>query len=208
MAINVVIADDDRLISESIKIILEMDAEFSVVGTADNGREAVRLCREHEVDVAVLDIRMPVMSGVEASRDITETTNTKVLILTTFDEDELIKDAFKNGAGGYLLKNNPPEQIKNAIKAVFGGNAVVQDQVLEKIKNPSGSKETRLEGLTPREQEIVAAISEGLTNKQIAKKLFISEGTVKNNITNILGKLFLEHRTQIAIYFLKQQIPE
>jgi len=205
MAIRVIIADDDQLISESIKIILDMDNDFDVVGTAGNGKDAVALCQKHSVDVAVLDIRMPVMNGVQAAKSITETTKTKVLILTTFDENDLIQDAFKNGAGGYLLKNNPPDQIKTAIKAVYGGNAVVQDAVLEKIKHPHENKEAKLEGLTPREQEIVVAISEGLTNKQIAAKLFISEGTVKNNITSILGKLALEHRTQIAIHYLKRQ---
>ena len=206
MAINLIIADDDKLISESIKIILEMDDDFSVAGTAENGAEAIKLCRENKIDVAMLDIRMPVMSGVEAAKIITDETDTKVLILTTFDEDELIRAAFQNGAGGYLLKNNPPDQIKTAIRAIYGGNAVVQDVVLEKIKNSEESDESRdkrLASLTPREREIVVAVSEGLTNKQIAKKLYLSEGTVKNNITSILDKLSLEHRTQIAIYYLK-----
>ena len=104
--------------------------------------------------------------------------------------------------GGYLLKNNPPEQIKNAIKAVAGGNTVVQAAVMEKIKNPEKSRAEKLKDLTEREVEVVEAIAQGMTNKEIAGKLFISEGTVKNNITAILGKLELNHRTQIAIYYL------
>ncbi len=202
MAIRLVIADDDRLITESMKIILDMDPEFTVVGVAGNGEEAVSLCRSQTPDVALLDIRMPVLDGVEATRRITQSTQTRVLILTTFDEDEYIKKAFEYGAGGYILKNNPPEQIKNAVKAVAGGNTVVQAAVMEKIKNPEKRKTEKLAGLTEREGEVVAAIAEGLTNKEIAGKLFISEGTVKNNITAILGKLGLSHRTQIAIYYL------
>lgn len=202
MAIRLVIADDDALITESMKIILDMDEAFTVVGVANNGRGAVKLCRENTVDVALLDIRMPEMDGVEATRQITQNTGTKVLILTTFDEDEYIKKAFEYGAGGYLLKNNPPEQIKNAIKAIAGGNAVVQAAVMEKIKNPERRKAEKLKDLTEREIEVVEAIAEGLTNREIAKKLYISEGTVKNNITAVLGKLNLSHRTQIAIYYL------
>ena len=202
MAIRLVIADDDALITESMKIILEMDDAFTVVGVAKNGRDALNLCQMHTVDVALLDIRMPEMDGVEATRQITENTRTKVLILTTFDEDQYIKKAFEYGAGGYLLKNNPPEQIKNAIKAIAGGNAVVQAVVMEKIKNPERRQAEKLKDLTEREIEVVEAIAEGLTNKEIAAKLYISEGTVKNNITAVLGKLNLSHRTQIAIYYL------
>lgn len=202
MAIRLVIADDDRLITESMKIILEMDPDFTVVDVAENGAEAVKLCQSQTVDVALLDIRMPMMDGVEATRQITQNTKTKVLILTTFDEDEYIKKAFEYGAGGYLLKNNPPEQIKNAIRAVAGGNAVVQAAVMEKIQNPEKRRLDKLIDLTERETEVVEAIAQGMTNKEIAGKLFISEGTVKNNITAILSKLNLNHRTQIAIYYL------
>lgn len=203
MAINVIIVDDDKLITESMKIIFGMDDNFNVVATAENGEQAIDLCNKNKVDVALLDIRMPVLNGVEATKIITENTTTKVLILTTFDEDGYIKKAFENGASGYLLKNNPPEQIKNAIVAIIGGNAVVQDVVLEKIKNPEKIKAERLKDLTEREKQVVQAISEGMTNKEIAAKLFISEGTVKNNVTVILDKLSLNHRTQIAIYYLK-----
>jgi len=202
MAIRLVIADDDRLITESMKIILDMDEGFTVVGVAENGEDAVSLCQSQNADVALLDIRMPKMDGVEATKRITQSTDTKVLILTTFDEDEYIKKAFEYGAGGYLLKNNPPDQIKNAIRAIAGGNTVVQAAVMEKIKNPEKRKIEKLKDLTEREIAVVEAIAEGMTNKEIAGKLFISEGTVKNNITAVLGKLKLNHRTQIAIYYL------
>lgn len=203
MPINIVIADDDQLITSSLKIIFDMDDRFNVVGVGGNGQEAVKLCRANVVDVILLDIRMPVLNGVEATKQIVDQTNTKILILTTFDEDDYIKQAFDNGAKGYLLKNTPPEQIMNAIVSIHGGNAVVQDTVMEKMNVAKDNKEKRLEGLTEREKDIVKAIAEGFTNKEIAEHLFISEGTVKNNITAILNKLNLKHRTHIAIHYLK-----
>lgn len=202
MPIKIIIADDDKLITESMKIILQMDDRFQVIGLAENGEEAVTLCREHKVDVALVDIRMPKLNGVQATKRIIDTTDTKVLILTTFDEDEYIKKAFKNGASGYLLKNNPPSEIINAIIAINGGNVVMQDAVLEKMTVQETNNTKKLDALTNREIDIVKAIASGLTNREIASKLFISEGTVKNNVTSILGKLNLKHRTQIAIYYL------
>lgn len=206
--IKIIIADDDQLITESLKIIFDLDDRFELVGTGHNGNEALALCTTHEVDVALLDIRMPEMNGVEATKKIVEATETKVLILTTFDEDDFIKEAFLNGASGYLLKKNPPDQIKNAILSVFGGNVVMQESVLKKIGGGQSendfSDDAKFELLTEREIEIVEAIAEGYTNKEIAEKLFLSEGTVKNSVSSILNKLQLKHRTQIAIYYLKK----
>ncbi len=205
MPINIIIADDNALIRESLKIIFEMDERFNVAWVAKDGQEAYDICRRKEIDVALLDVRMPFLSGVEATAKIVSETQTKVLILTTFDEDDYIKNAFLNGASGYLLKNNPPEQIKNAVISVHGGNAVVQDVVMEKIKNPGSksNKDAKLKDLTLREKEVVQLIAKGLTNKEIADNLFISEGTVKNTVSHILSKLSLKHRTQIAIYYLE-----
>lgn len=210
MAIKVLIADDDILIRESLKIILGLDDEFEVVGSADNGLEALEKCIREEVDIALLDVRMPVMNGVEAVKEITSKTTTKSLILTTFDEDEYIFKALKNGARGYLLKNNSPEKIKDAIKTVFGGNTVMQDVILDKFTQ--GFRSPQLDSIpkgaffTERETDIIKAIAEGLSNKEISSKLYISEGTVKNYITSILNKTDLKHRTQIAIYYLKGEI--
>ncbi|MGH4140653.1 response regulator transcription factor [Clostridium sp.] len=210
MAIKVLIADDDILIREGLKIILELDEEFEVVGCVQNGLEALEKCKVEIVDVALLDVRMPVMNGVQAVSEITMKTTTKTLILTTFDEDEYIHEALKNGARGYLLKNNSPEKIKDAIKTVFGGNIVMQDVILDKVTR--GFKVIRKEEIpkeyffTERETDIIKAIAEGLSNKEISNKIYISEGTVKNYITSILGKTGLKHRTQIAIYYLKGEI--
>lgn len=206
MSIKILIADDDELIRESLKIILSMDEEFLVTATASNGLEAVKACLEEDIDVALLDVRMPIMNGVEALKEITSKCNTKTLILTTFDEDEYIKDALKYGAMGYLLKNNSPEKIKNAIYTVFNGNIILQDVVINKIINPHKKNQIEFDKknkFTDREKEIIKLISEGLSNKEIALNLHISEGTVKNYISSILDKTYLDHRTQIAIYYLK-----
>ncbi|MEY2193927.1 response regulator [Neobacillus sp. BF23-41] len=212
MKIKVIIADDNSFIREGLKIILSTYGEFEVLDTVSDGKEAVDYCQKHEVDIALLDVRMPNMNGVEATKVITETTNTKPIILTTFDDDEYILDAIKNGAKGYLLKNNDPEQIRDALKSVFHGNSIIQDVILEKIKSnlKAANKETEtkidLTGFTEREREIMSLIAKGYSNKAISKELFISEGTVANYITSILGKTELEHRTQIAIYFLTGKV--
>lgn len=204
MGIRVLIADDDSLIRESLKIILTIDEEIEVIDCVDNGLKAVDICLRKNIDVALLDIRMPVLNGVDAAKQITEKTKSKVLILTTFDEDDYIKAAIEHGARGYILKNNSPDKIINAIRTVYLGNMVMQDVVLDKIKNGLDDKKTTIDEslFTEREIEIIKAIAEGLSNREIASKLYISEGTVKNYITNILSKTNLKHRTQIAIYYL------
>lgn len=210
MKIKVIIADDNSFIREGMKIILSTYEEFEVLETVNDGLEAVEFCKKHEVDVALLDVRMPNMNGVEATKLITEQTKTKPLILTTFDDDEYILDAIKNGAKGYLLKNNDPEQIRDAIKSVFNGNTVMQEVVLNKIKANLGENkpESKIDAslFTERELAIMSLIAKGLSNKEISKQLFISEGTIANYITSILGKTGLNHRTQIAIYYLTGEV--
>lgn len=207
MTIKLLIADDDALIREGLRMILGADDGFEVAACVENGRLAVDYCLAHPVDVALLDVRMPVMNGVEAVREIIEKTLVKPLILTTFDDDAFIADAVRFGARGYLLKNNPPERIKDAIRAVHSGYSVMQDVVMEKIKGgisgTSGSSIDRTV-FSERELEVMELIAKGLSNKEIAKTLFISEGTVANYITAIFNKTGLETRTQIAIYFLNK----
>lgn len=205
MTIKLIIADDDPLIRESLKIILGMDDSFEVLACVEDGLKAVDICSKNSVDVALLDVRMPVLNGLQAAREITDNTKTKTLILTTFDDDDFIIEAVKCGASGYLLKNNPPDKIKDAIKLVYSGTTVMQDVVMDRIRNglssnPSNKIDKSL--FTERELGIMECISKGLSNKEISGKLFISEGTVKNYITSILDKTELEHRTQIAIYYL------
>jgi DNA-binding NarL/FixJ family response regulator len=211
MKIKVIIADDNSFIREGLKIILNTYAEFEVLDTVSDGKKAVDFCLKHPVDIALLDVRMPNMNGVEATKLITEQTSVKPIILTTFDDDKYILDAIKNGAKGYLLKNNDPEQIRDAIKSVYNGNSIIQDVILEKIKtnlteNKASETPMDLSQFTEREREIMSLIAKGCSNKAISKQLFISEGTVANYITSILNKTGLEHRTQIAIFYLKGKV--
>lgn len=231
MPIKVLIADDNSFIREGMKIILTSFEEFEVVGTVEDGAQAAAFCEAHAPDVALLDVRMPNMNGVEAARLIAANTKTKPLILTTFDDEEYILEAIKAGARGYLLKNNDPERIRDAIKSVHNNHDVLQDVVLDKIKAqlaqggapqqaaapaqaaaPSARKGEAIDRslFTERELDIMEQIARGLSNKEISRKLFISEGTTANYITSILNKTGLEHRTQIAIYYLtgEARVPE
>lgn len=208
MAIKVIIADDDELIRESLKIILDINEDIEVLGTFKNGEEAMKFCLINKVDIALLDVRMPIMNGVEATKEISERTDSRVIILTTFDEDQYISKALKFGAKGYILKNNTPDKILDTIRMVYRGNSVLQEEILQKVKENLINKEKSKckYDFTEREIEIIKAISEGLSNKEISNKIFISEGTVKNYITSILNKTGLEHRTQIAISYLKDDL--
>ncbi|WP_308779900.1 response regulator transcription factor [uncultured Clostridium sp.] len=208
MSIKLVIADDDELIRESLKIILSYDNEIEVVDTFENGNDLVEFLLRNTIDVALVDVRMPLINGVKATLEISKNTNTKVVILTTFDEDEYISEGIRNGAKGYLLKNTKPDKIIETIKLVNNGIAVIQEEILNKLSNNLISSIDKKEKIDEsifieRELEVMKAVSEGLSNKEISKKLYISEGTVKNYITSILQKTNLTHRTQIAIYYLK-----
>lgn len=209
MSIKLVIADDDALIRESLKIILSYDREIEVVDTFENGKDLVDFLLENKMHIALVDVRMPLINGVKATLEISQKTETKVIILTTFDEDEYIREGIKNGAKGYLLKNTKPDKIIETIKLVNSGIAVIQEEILNKLCNnliSSISKKERADEniFTERELDVMKAVSEGLSNKEISKKLYISEGTVKNYITAILQKTNLTHRTQIAIYYIKK----
>jgi DNA-binding NarL/FixJ family response regulator len=208
VAIKLLIADDDILIRESLKMIIEMDEEFEVVACVENGLKAVEFCRTNKVDVAMLDIQMPVMDGVGAVKEISKNTDVKTLILTTFDDDEYISEAIGYGAKGYLLKNNAPDKIKEAIRVVYNGSTIMQDVVMDKFKdsfmNNTNKREDKIDKslFSERELQIMELISKGRSNKEISGELYISEGTVKNYISNVLSKTGLDHRTQIAIYYI------
>ena len=208
MSIKILICDDDSLIRESLKIILPLKGDIEVMGEASNGRECINFCLENEVDVALIDIRMPIMNGVEAVRDIVKETKTKCLVLTTFDEEDYINEALSYGAKGYILKNNSPEQIANSIVGVHNNTIVINENILGKLHGHGKEVEPEIKNFdfTDREKEIIKAISEGLSNKEISSKLFISEGTIRNYITTILDKTGLEHRTALAVNYLKGKL--
>lgn len=203
MAIKVIIADDSDFVREGMSIILGVDNDFEVMGCAENGKECVKLAREKQADVILMDIQMPEMDGIKTTKIITEESLGKVLILTTFDDYDLVQKAIVNGAKGYLIKNHTPEKLKQTIKSVYNGINVLDESVFEKMGTQS-LKSDKFDS-TPyskRELEIIEAVADGLSNKEIASRLFLSEGTVKNHISNILEKGEMEHRTQLAIYYL------
>ncbi|PYE50607.1 response regulator transcription factor [Paenibacillus barcinonensis] len=211
--IQVLLVDDDYFIRESLKVVLGLDTSIHITGTASNGKEALDLLASGtSADVVLMDIRMPECDGVEGTRLIkSRFPDVQVLMLTTFDDDEYIIQALQNGASGYLLKNVPPARIIQGIAAVYRGDMLIHPDIARKLTGllrppASGPAQEPLEtyGLTRAELSVAEAISEGLSNKEIAARLFLSEGTVKNYVTDILGKLHLRDRTQIAIFMLKK----
>jgi DNA-binding NarL/FixJ family response regulator len=208
--IRIVIADDQSIIREGLKLILELEADLEVVGLASNGEEAFTLVGELKPGVVLMDIRMPVCDGALGTKRICDAyPEVKVIILTTFCDDAYIFQALRNGAKGYLLKDVQSEELAKSIRAVIGGAVLIHPAVAAKVVNGLNvnfNNEKKLveaqdsNSLTHREIEIATLIGTGRSNKEIASELFISEGTVKNHITNILSKLYLRDRTQIALY--------
>ncbi len=206
---KIVIVDDDSLVAVSLKTIIEADGETKVLATGKNGEEAVELYREHKPDVLLMDIRMEGMTGLEAGRQILqEDPAARILFLTTFNDDEYIRNALAIGAKGYIIKQDF-DGILPALRAVYEGQSVFGDQVVDRLPNllSEEKKEFSFEeyGLTVQEAEIVECVADGLSNREIAEKLFLSEGTVRNYISTILSKLDLRDRTNLAIFYYKNK---
>lgn len=207
--IRIAIIDDEKLIREGLKIILSTYDDIDVVAMGQNGYEALEICKSNDVDLVLMDIRMPLCDGVKGTKLIKdELPDTKVLILTTFKDIEYIQEALKNGASGYLLKDSSYDLIYEGIKAALMGNIVIHPDVANNILNYSPIQITPKEvckqfNLSEKECDIIEYIAEGLSNKEIGEKLFLSEGTIKNNVSTILSKLELRDRTQIVVFAFK-----
>ncbi|MGB8699962.1 MAG: response regulator transcription factor [Thermosynechococcaceae cyanobacterium] len=203
--IRLLLADDEPLIRRGLKALLSVEPDLQVVGEADNGKMAVQAVADLKPDLVLMDVRMPIMDGVAATKEICDRfPATKILVLTTFAEDEYIVQALRYGAVGYLLKGTASEDLVQAIHAAHKGflqlGPGVGHQVFAQLTAPTTEKPPELAELTPREQEILNLIAQGSSNREIAQNLFISEKTVKNHITSILSRLDLRDRTQAAIW--------
>ena len=206
--IKVMLVDDEQLIRSGLKIMLETYPDIAVIHQAGNGREAFECCKKEVPDVVLMDIRMPVSTGIEGTKLIKEAyPEVKIVMVTTFQDTEYIVEAMQYGASGYLLKDSSYEAIYDGIKVALSGKVVMDATVSEKLvmqpKAPASSMEkTDISsfGLTEREIELIRLVSQGLNNKEISEALFLSEGTVKNNISTILSKLALRDRTQLVIF--------
>lgn len=213
--IKIIIVDDEKLIREGLKIILSTYEDINVLSLCENGRVAYEFCKKNKVDIVLMDIRMEECDGVLGTKLINENIkDTKVLVLTTFKDEKYIEEALANGASGYLLKDSSYDLIYAGIKAVHEGNVVVHPDIINKlmVKSKEVDVTTKiadlkdLTGLTDKEIIIVVEIAKGLSNKEISKKMFLTEGTIKNNITIVLSKLSLRDRTQIAIFAFKNNL--
>lgn len=208
--IRILIVDDQPIICEGLNTILQLEEDFEVTGVCNNGQEALDFCRQAKPDIVLMDARMPVKNGIAATKEISRLfPDTKVLILTTFNEEMLIYEGLQNGAKGFLLKDMQPDELCKSIRVVHAGGACLHPdvtlKVLERIStrgaanvvdNLSGNS---FEQLTNREKEVLRLIGRGLSNTEIASELFIVEGTVKNHVSNLLAKLGARDRTQLAI---------
>ncbi|MGQ9501008.1 MAG: response regulator [Anaerolineae bacterium] len=216
MSISLLLADDHAVVRAGTRQLLERQPDMRVVGEASNGEEAVRLAMELKPDVVIMDVRMPGMSGVEATRRIKqEVPQVAVLVLTAHDDDEYIFALLQAGANGYLLKTAEIDELVRAIRAVASGRSMLDPAVAGKVmaqfasgRTPaewvSGVKKDEFEGLTERELEILRLVGRGLTNKEIGRKLFISDRTVQAHLSNIFSKLGVGSRTEAAMYAVRR----
>src|SRR3981081_1289987 len=213
--IKILLVDDQPLFREGLRTLLSVQSDFEIVGEAGNGEEAIKLARTLQPAVVLMDLQMPVLDGVAATRCLkTEQPDCRVIVLTTFDDDENVFDGLRAGAVGYLLKDAPSEKLCEAIRLAARGESFLQPSVAAKVvaefaRLPSSASTTpaypqpnpagRIDPLSDREREILSLISAGASNREIANTLFLAEGTVKNHVTNILGKLGGRDRTQAAL---------
>ena len=209
--IRVAVVDDQRLFAKGISGLVDMVPGVEVVGVAHDGEEGVALCREEEPDVVLMDISMPKMDGISATREIKDLLpQTAVIILTGHEEDENVFEGIKAGAQGYLLKDAEPEDLSRAIRTVHTGDTIIAPELAQKMLNTfesGGPRSSRLAPpLTERELEVIRALAQGMSDRQIARSLDISEKTVRNHTSNIYRKLHIYDRTQAVIYAIREGV--
>jgi DNA-binding NarL/FixJ family response regulator len=208
MSIKVLLADDQAMVRAGIHMILEAEDDIKVIGEAEDGTKAVTAARKLKPDVILMDVQMPLMNGLEATRQITQNpgNTSRVLILTTFERDDYIFEALRAGASGFLLKNAPPEDLIEAVRVVADGNALLAPSVTQRIihefaqRTPRKDLKEKLNTLTERELEVLKLMAKGKTNSEIAVDLFVGETTVKTHISNLFAKLELRDRVQAVVY--------
>jgi DNA-binding NarL/FixJ family response regulator len=210
--IRVLVVDDHAIVRQGLRTFIELQGDMEIVGEGTNGIEAVELARSTQPDIILLDLVMPEMDGVQAtSRIIEHSPNSRIIILTSFSEEDQVIPAIRAGAHGYLLKDIAPNELVQAVRDAFEGKVQLHPEIARKLMSAVAAEEdspgrtaTEIsDGLTMREQEVLHLITEGLNNREIAEKLFISEKTVKTHVSSILGKLGVADRTQAAIYALR-----
>ena len=202
--IRILLVDDQKLVRQGLKAMLSLESDLEIVGTAENGEEAIAQVETLQPDIVLMDVRMPVMNGSTATRIISERfPHIKTLVLSTYDEDRDLSEAIRAGAKGYLLKDMPSEELVNTIRCINCGYAQLAPGLLERVINPQPIPECNppaLAQLTPRELDVARLVALGATNQEIALKLFISESTVKTHINSIFNRLNLKNRSQLAIH--------
>ncbi|MDX8367295.1 response regulator transcription factor [Cytobacillus sp. IB215665] len=207
---NIIVVEDQAIVRQGLVMMIEQEDQFQVVAQAGNGHEAIEQLEKHLVDVVVMDIRMPEMNGLEATRIIKQRwPQVKILILTTFNDDEYAMQALKDGANGFMLKTAEPAKLVSAIHSSLNGGMTIHDEVAAKVMPRLLTDRHREKidiPLTNRELAVTKLVGEGKTNKEISQELHLSIGTVKNHITQILQKLDLRDRTQLAIFAVKNDI--
>jgi len=198
--IRILLAEDQTLMRQGLKTLLETESDFRVVGEAEDGKVAVKLALQSRPDIILMDVQMPQMNGVEATAAICRAwPAAKVIILTTFDRDDYVFQGVRAGAVGYLLKDLPAEKLVETIRRVHGGEVFIQPEIASRtLRAALHSSGDLIEPLSEREREVLVMLAQGIPNKEIADKLHIAEGTVKNHVSNILGKLQAQNRTEAA----------
>jgi two-component system, NarL family, response regulator LiaR len=202
---KVVICDDQDIVRDGLELLLKLESDIDIVGIASDGAEAVTMAEQKKPDLVLMDLKMPVMNGVDATREIkAKCPGVKVLVLTTYGTDDWVFDALRAGASGYLLKDAPREGVLSAIRGTIEGKTFIDPAVAGKVLNEITSSKNKpatliTSKLTEREVEVLRSLARGLSNEEIAKQLFLSEGTVRNHISSIVDKLGVSDRTQAAI---------